>query len=113
MRLATASWVLIGWGSTASTTRRCRRTHASPYRRQRLAAYRSAGDQLSAQFLSYDMADERQHVAYGRKWLPQLMALHGITTPVDQFVDETVSLWEAEYRSGVMPIKEGLGVRGY
>lgn len=78
--------------------------HAFPYRRRRLTAYRSAGDQLSAQFLSYDMADERQHVAFGRKWLPQLMALHGITTPVDQFVDETVALWEAEYRSGALPL---------
>ncbi len=52
------------------------------------------------------MADERQHVAYGRKWLPQLMAQHGIATPVDQFVDETVALWEAEYRSGVLPLHQ-------
>jgi hypothetical protein len=80
--------------------------HAFPYRRKRLAAYRSAGDRLSAEFLSYDMADERQHVAYGRKWLPQLMALHGITTPVDQFVDETVERWEAEYRSGALPLHQ-------
>jgi hypothetical protein len=78
--------------------------HAFPYRRQRLAAYRGAGDQLSAEFLNYDMADERQHVAYGRKWLPQLMAEHGITKPIDQFVEETVRLWEAEYRSGMLPL---------
>jgi hypothetical protein len=80
--------------------------HAFPYRRQRLAAYRDAGDRLSAEFLSYDMADERQHVAYGRKWLPQLMAQHGITTPVEQFVEETVRLWEAEYRSGALPLHQ-------
>lgn len=80
--------------------------HAFPYRRQRLAAYRGAGDRLSAEFISYDMADERQHVAYGRKWLPQLMAQHGITTPVDQFVDEAVARWEAEYRSGALPLHE-------
>jgi len=78
--------------------------HAFPYRRKRLAAYREAGDKLSAQFLSYDMADERQHVAYGRHWLPQLMRVHGIDRPVDDFVDETVRLWEAEYRSGALPI---------
>jgi Protein of unknown function (DUF455) len=78
--------------------------HVFPYRRQRLAAYRGAGDRLSAEFLNYDMADERQHVAYGRKWLPQLMALHGIERPVDQFIDETVQLWEAEYRSGALPL---------
>jgi hypothetical protein len=80
--------------------------HAFPYRRQRLAAYRGAGDRLSAEFISYDMADERQHVAYGRKWLPQLMALHHIKMPVDQFVDETVQRWEAEYRSGALPLHQ-------
>ena len=78
--------------------------HAFPYRRQRLTAYKAAGDRLSAQFISYDMADERQHVAYGRKWLPQLMEQHGIKMPVDQFVDETVARWEAEYRSGALPL---------
>ena len=78
--------------------------HAFPYRRQRLTAYKAAGDRLSAQFISYDMADERQHVAYGRKWLPQLMEQHGIKIPVDQFVDETVARWEAEYRSGALPL---------
>jgi Protein of unknown function (DUF455) len=78
--------------------------HVFPYRRQRLATYRDAGDRLSAEFLSYDMADERQHVVYGRKWLPQLMAEHGITTPVEQFITETVRLWEAEYRSGALPL---------
>ena len=78
--------------------------HVFPYRRQRLEQYRAAGDRLSAQFLSYDMADERQHVAYGKKWLPQLMAQHGITTPTSQFVEETVALWEAEYRSGALPL---------
>jgi hypothetical protein len=80
--------------------------HAFPYRRRRLAAYREAGDRLSAQFLCYDMADERQHVAYGRHWLPQLMRAHGIDRPVDAFVDETVRLWEAEYRSGALPLHE-------
>jgi len=80
--------------------------HAFPYRRQRLAAYRGAGDQLSAEFLSYDMADERQHVAYGRKWLPQLMLQHSITVPIEQFVEETVRLWDAEYRSGALPLHQ-------
>jgi Protein of unknown function (DUF455) len=80
--------------------------HVFPYRRQRLAGYRVAGDRLSAEFLSYDMADERQHVVYGRKWLPQLMAEHGITLPVEQFIAETVQLWEAEYRSGALPLHQ-------
>jgi uncharacterized ferritin-like protein (DUF455 family) len=82
--------------------------HALPYRRKRLEGYRAAGDRLSAQFVSYDIADERQHVAYGKKWLPQLMAQHGIATPVDQFVEETVARWEAEYRSGALPLHRSL-----
>jgi uncharacterized ferritin-like protein (DUF455 family) len=82
--------------------------HAFPYRRKRLEGYRAAGDRLSAQFVSYDIADERQHVAYGKKWLPQLMAQHGIATPVDQFVEETVARWEAEYRSGALPLHRSL-----
>lgn len=80
--------------------------HAFPYRRKRLAAYRGAGDQLSAEFISYDMADERQHVAYGKRWLPQLMAAHGITLPVEQFIDQTVRRWEDEYRSGALPLHQ-------
>jgi hypothetical protein len=78
--------------------------HVFPFRRKNLAAYRTVGDQLSAQFLSYDMADERQHVAYGLRWLPDLMRAHGIDRPVDQFISETVKLWEAEYRSGTLPL---------
>lgn len=80
--------------------------HAFPYRRKRLAAYRGAGDRLSAEFISYDMADERQHVAYGKRWLPQLMAAHGITTPVEQFIEATVQRWEHEYRSGALPLHQ-------
>jgi len=80
--------------------------HVFPFRRKNLAAYRTVGDQLSAQFLSYDMADERQHVAYGLRWLPDLMRVHGIDRPVDQFISETVKLWEAEYRSGTLPLHD-------
>ncbi len=79
-------------------------THAFPFRRESLAAYQAAGDQLSAQYVSYDMADERQHVAFGNKWLPQLMAAHGIHQPVDEFIAETVELWKTEYRSGKLPL---------
>jgi uncharacterized ferritin-like protein (DUF455 family) len=71
-----------------------------------MAAYAETGDRLSAQFVSYDMADERQHVAFGHKWLPQLMEHHGIDRPVDEFIKETVALWEQEYMSGALPIHE-------
>ena len=40
------------------------------------------------------------------KWLPQLMTQHGIERPVDEFVKETVALWEQEYMSGTLPIHE-------
>ena len=79
-------------------------THAFPFRHESIAAYREIGDDLSIQYINYDMADERQHVAYGHKWLPKLMEKHGIDKPVDDFIAETVALWEAEYRSGTLPI---------
>lgn len=78
--------------------------HVFPYRQESLNQYEAAGDQLSAQYVSYDMADERQHVAYGTKWLPELMEKNNITLPVDQFIEETVALWHEEYMSGKLPI---------
>ena len=78
--------------------------HAFPYRHESLAQYEQAGDQLSAQYVSYDMADERQHVAYGTKWLPELMEKNGIDQPVDDFIEEAVALWNSEYVSGKLPI---------
>ena len=79
--------------------------HAFPHRRRSLAQYQAAGDQLSAQYVSYDMADERQHVAFGTKWLPELMARNSIDMPVDQFIEETVALWQREYVSGDLPLR--------
>jgi len=79
-------------------------THAFPFRHESIAAYQQVGDQLSIQYINYDMADERQHVAFGHKWLPKLMQKNGINKPVEDFIKETVALWEAEYRSGRLPI---------
>jgi uncharacterized ferritin-like protein (DUF455 family) len=78
--------------------------HAFPYRHESIKAYQAHNDQFSIQYISYDMADERTHVAYGKKWIPELMASQGINKPVDEFVHETVARWEAEYRSGKLPI---------
>ncbi|MDJ0754173.1 MAG: DUF455 family protein [Ardenticatenaceae bacterium] len=78
--------------------------HVFPFRHESLALYEKGGDRLSAQFVSYDMADERQHVAYGTKWLPQLLKSHGNDQPVDEFIEETVNLWYEEYRSGKLPL---------
>lgn len=78
--------------------------HAFPHRHKSIKAYSAHEDQLSIQYISYDMADERTHVAYGKKWIPELMKAHGIDKPVQEYIDETVALWEAEYRSGELPI---------
>ncbi|MBV7337385.1 DUF455 family protein [Chloroflexi bacterium TSY] len=78
--------------------------HAFPYRQESIKAYSAHEDQLSIQYISYDMADERTHVAYGKKWIPELMKVHGINKPVAQYIDETVALWKAEYQSGELPL---------
>ena len=78
--------------------------HAFPYRHESIKAYEQIDDQLSIQYINYDMADERTHVAYGKKWIPELLKAQGIETPPEQFVEETVALWEREYRSGLLPI---------
>lgn len=80
--------------------------HAFPYRHESIKAYEQLNDQLSIQFITYDMADERTHVAYGKKWIPELLEKQGIQKPVEQFVDEAVDLWEREYRSGLLPIHD-------
>lgn len=78
--------------------------HAFPYRHESIKAYSELNDQLSIQYITYDMADERTHVAYGKKWIPVLLAQQGIDKPVEQFIEETVALWEREYRSGLLPL---------
>jgi len=78
--------------------------HVFPYRHRRLKTYQQSGDRLSAQFISYDMADERNHVSYGHKWLSQLLAKKGIQTPVEEYVEQAVQIWQAEYVSKKLPI---------
>jgi hypothetical protein len=80
--------------------------HAFPYRHESIKAYSELNDQLSIQYISYDMADERTHVAYGKKWIPALLAHQEIDKPVEQFIEETVARWESEYRSGLLPVHE-------
>ena len=80
--------------------------HAFPYRHESIKAYSELNDKLSIQYITYDMADERTHVAYGKKWIPELLANQGINKPVEQFVEEAVALWEREYRSGSLPIHD-------
>ncbi len=80
--------------------------HAFPYRHESIKAYQALNDKLSIQYINYDMADERTHVAYGKKWIPELMAQQGIDKPVQQYIEEAVALWEREYRSGLLPVPD-------
>jgi len=78
--------------------------HAFPYRHESIKAYSQLDDKLSIQYITYNMADERTHLVYGKKWIPELMARQGIDKPVEQFIAETVAVWEDEYRSGLLPV---------
>jgi uncharacterized ferritin-like protein (DUF455 family) len=39
--------------------------------------------------LAFDRNDEQNHVRYGHRWLPEIMALAGETRPVEEFVRAT------------------------
>jgi len=39
--------------------------------------------------LAFDRNDEQNHVRYGHRWLPEMMALCGETRPVEEFVQAT------------------------
>jgi hypothetical protein len=39
--------------------------------------------------LAFDRNDEQNHVRYGHRWLPEMMALFGETRPVDEFIKAT------------------------
>jgi hypothetical protein len=39
--------------------------------------------------LAFDRNDEQNHVRYGHRWLPEIMALFGDTRPIDEFVKAT------------------------
>ncbi len=45
--------------------------------------------------LAFDRNDEQNHVRYGHRWLPVMMALFGDTRPVDDFVRATQENFKA------------------
>lgn len=47
---------------------------------------RQEGDTLSADMIAYDMADERNHVRYGTKWIPHLQKVTGDTRSMEALV---------------------------
>ena len=78
--------------------------HAFPYRHRRVEAHQKSGDQLSEQFVRYDIADETQHVRFGKRWLPELLKHVGEKRPLKQYTDEVLKVWEEEYRTGKLTI---------
>jgi rubrerythrin len=45
--------------------------------------------------LAFDRNDEQNHVRYGHRWLPEMMALFGDNRPVDEFVQATRERFKA------------------
>jgi len=61
-------------------------------RHEREALFRDAGDQLSADMMAYDTADERRHVAFGSKWIPELQKVIGDTRSMATLVEDATRL---------------------
>lgn len=74
--------------------------NAFPYRHRRVEEHRKVGNLLSEQFVRYDIADETQHVRFGKRWLPDLVAASGDKRTVDQFTNDVLEIWHREYKTG-------------
>jgi hypothetical protein len=78
--------------------------HAFPYRHRRVEAHQKSGDQLSEQFVRYDIADETQHVRFGKRWLPELIKHLGEKRSFAQYTADVIQVWEQEYRTGKLTL---------
>ena len=78
--------------------------HAFPYRHRRVEAHRKAGDALREQFVRYDIADETQHVRFGKRWLPELLKHIGEKRSVERYTKDVLKIWERQYRTGKLTI---------
>ena len=78
--------------------------HAFPYRHRRVEAHRQSGDQLSEQFVRYDIADETQHVRFGNRWLPELLKHIREKRSLKKYTADVLEVWESQYRSGKLTI---------
>jgi hypothetical protein len=76
-----------------------------PYRHRRLEAHKNLGDRLSEQFVRYDMADETQHVRFGKRWVPELVKASGDVRPPEQFIADVLKIWNAQYVNSTLPIQ--------
>ena len=78
--------------------------HAFPYRHRRVAAHQESGDTLSEQFVRYDIADETQHVRFGKRWLPELLKHVSEKRTLKKYVEDALAVWQSEYRTGKLTI---------
>ena len=78
--------------------------HAFPYRHRRVEAHQKSGDQLSEQFVRYDIADETQHVRFGKRWLPELLKHVGEKRPLKHYVEDALKVWREQYLTGKLSI---------
>jgi hypothetical protein len=78
--------------------------HAFPYRHRRVEEHQKSGDALSEQFVRYDIADETQHVRFGKRWLPEMLKHTGETRPLDDYVAATIKVWAEEYKTGKLSL---------
>ncbi len=78
--------------------------HAFPYRHRRVEAHQQAGDKLSEQFVRYDIADETQHVRFGRRWLPELLKHVGEKRSLADYSTAVLKVWADEYRTGKLTL---------
>jgi hypothetical protein len=78
--------------------------NAFPYRHRRVEAHQKSGDALSEQFVRYDIADETQHVRFGKRWLPEMLKHTGETRSLEKFTEEVLQVWETQYKTGKLSI---------
>ncbi|MDI1334901.1 MAG: hypothetical protein PSU94_01855 [Lacunisphaera sp.] len=78
--------------------------HAFPYRHRRVEAHKESGDRLSEQFVRYDIADETQHVRFGKHWLPELLKQVGEKRSLEKYTADVLKVWESQYRTGKLTI---------
>lgn len=76
-----------------------------PYRLRRVEAHRQGGNRLNEQFVRYDMADETQHVRFGKRWIPEMVRLTGEKRSPEQFIADVLKVWHAEYVDGSFPVR--------
>jgi hypothetical protein len=66
-------------------------------KRDRVQELEALGKSLTARLVEYDLADERNHVENGFRWLPQMLKARGDDRTLDQVVEEARKLRNQAY----------------